>query len=136
MKKFILGVLLVTSFPSFAVIGLNDCKSLLGEYTCTINGDTLDLSVKKTAANTVKIGIADENSGDSGSYIVDGVTRKSSTDDSQVKASCREGGSQIEVLTMFKDQLEVLSVTTVNPTTVKYSIEKPASSFSFNCTKK
>lgn len=136
MKKFILSLMLVTSFPSFAVIGLNDCKSLLGQYTCTIDGDVLDLSVKKTATNTVKISIADENSGNSGSYIVDGVTRKSSTDDSQVRASCREGGSQIEVLTMFKDQLEVLSITTVNPTTIKYSIEKSASSFSFNCTKK
>jgi hypothetical protein len=137
MKKFILGLMLVTSLPSFAAIGLNDCKSLLGQYTCAIDGDVLDLSVKKTAANTVTIGLADENSGDAGSYIVDGVTR-TEAGGSQIKASCREGGSQIEVLTMIKGQLEVLSVSTVNPKTVKYSIEKSGSgsSFSFNCTKK
>lgn len=135
MKKLILGALLVTSLPTFAGIGLNDCKSLLGKYTCTIDGDTLDLSIKKTAGNTVTISLADENSGESGTYIVDGVARKYE-DDSQTKASCREDGSKIEVLTMFKGSTEVLSVSAINAKTVKYSIEKPSSSYSFSCTKK
>lgn len=136
MKKLILGVLLVTSFPTFAVIGLKDCKSLLGEYKCSVSGDILDLSVKKTAANTATISIADENSGDSGTYIIDGITRKSDKDDTLVRASCREDGSQIEVLSMFKDKLDVLSITSVDAKTVKYSIEKASGTYSFNCSKK
>lgn len=136
MKKFILGVLLVTSFPSFAVIGLKDCKSLLGEYTCKVDGDTLDLSLKKTGANTVKISIADENSGNSEEFIVDGITRKSKTDDTLVQTTCREDGSKIESLSMFKGSTESLSISAVDAKTVKYSIVKSDSTFSFNCSKK
>lgn len=133
MKKFVLGVLLVTSLPTFAA-GLKDCKALLGSYTCSLEGQSLELSIKKTTGDSANISMGNDKGE---TYIFDGVNRTSLAGDVQVQASCKNKGTQLEVITKTNGQSGSSVLTAINSQSATYVLgndgEQP---LSLNCSKK
>ncbi len=52
MKKLIMGLALLTSMSAFAG-GLEDCKSLIGTYSCNYQGQELELKISKNSTLTL-----------------------------------------------------------------------------------
>ena len=102
MKKLIMGLALVTSMSALAGTGLQDCKSLLGNYSCQYQDQNVDLSISKNAAaNSIKISIAGEGQ----DFVLDGASHKSSVDDSQNVAECK-AKKEIVIDNFFRGELK------------------------------
>ena len=131
MKKLIMGLALLTSMSAFAR-GLEDCKSLIGTYSCNYQGQELELKISKNSAlNSVKISIA----GDAQDLIVDGTAHKSGNDDSVNVAECN-AKKEIVADNFFKNELKGSFAITKTAEGARYTMVQNRNSVVLDCTKK
>lgn len=131
MKNLVMGLALLTSMSAFAG-GLEDCKSLIGTYSCKYQGQDLELKISKNAAlNSVKISIAGEGE----DIIVDGTSHKSTKDDSVNVAECN-AKKEIVVDNLFKNELKGSFAITKTAEGARYTMVQSRNSVVLECTKK
>lgn len=131
MKRIIMGLALLTSMSTFAGTGVENCKSLLGNYSCDYEGQSLELSLSKgTVANSVKVSL----DGDSQEIILDGVLRNSTVGNSQKIAECNQN-KEIVIDSYYKDELKGSMAISKTATGATYTIVKASGSIILNCKK-
>ena len=129
MKKFIMGLALLSSMSAFA--NAEDCKRLAGKYTCSYQGQNLTLSLThKSKSNSIVLNLA----GEGDEYVVDGQIHNSKIDDSQNIATCKEN-KELIIDNYFQNQLKASVSILATSTGVLYTMEQGSSNAVLSCIK-
>lgn len=123
---FLAIVFSLSSVSAFADV--SGCQTILGDYKCDYEGETITLSVQPVSASELSVAIDDE-----GEVItVDGNVQRSTVSDDEYVATC-DPKNGLNMIHAFKNRPSQTVSISPTSTGVIYSI--PSKNVSLSCTK-
>lgn len=127
MKKSLLIIALAMATSTAALA--DDCANILGNFTCSVQGQQIPLSISRTQANALKVSV----NGEDGILITDGNIQESGSDDSPYIATCSKDLG-LNVVNTFKETTQSVSIKP-SKKGVTYEVDRGESKLSFECAK-